>query len=106
MSTFDMTKIKASFNSRTPVKLVGIFQIILGVLFILIWLGRIVPSFAGDYFALDPGAVVPLSIIAGIGLLKKKSFAYFWAPLVLVKGITLFTVMVAMAFFRLPTVFP
>ncbi|MBC7960740.1 MAG: hypothetical protein H7X94_12830, partial [Vallitaleaceae bacterium] len=43
MLSFDVEKLKGSFNEKLPVKIIGGFQIFLGCALFFMWIGKIIP---------------------------------------------------------------
>lgn len=110
MMSFDIEKLGLYFKAKTPVKFLGSFLIFLGFSIGLLWLGRIMnplmsgiaPPELGHYTtlviqALDLGFVVPVAILAGILLIRRKPFGYLLASVIIIKGITMLTAITAMA---------
>ncbi len=96
---------KDSFNSR----FIGGFMLFLAVFVGLMWLGRIIPPllsksapFGLEHYntlviqALDLGLIVPVSFLAGIYTLKKKTLGYLLSSIMIIKGISLLTAITAM----------
>ncbi|MCR3760175.1 hypothetical protein KYB31_14445 [Clostridium felsineum] len=107
--TVDMKNLPKYFSEKFPVKCFGIFYIFLGVLISFLWLQRIlqplitntIPISLEQYTtlpiqALDLAFVVPLSIIAGIFIIKQKSLGYLLSSIITIKGVTMFTSITAM----------
>jgi hypothetical protein len=95
--------------SKLPHKFIGFSTVFLGSLILLMWLGRLVPPlFEGsvpsglEHYttfpiqALDLGIVVPVAIIGGIALTKRKSLGYLLVPIITIKGITMLLAIDAM----------
>jgi hypothetical protein len=109
MISFDIEKLKLSFKKGLPIKFIGGFQIFVGIAIGLLWLGRIAPSITEDISpvglehyttlviqGMDLGFVVPVAILSGILLIKRKAFGYLLSSVVIIKGITLLTAITAM----------
>lgn len=97
------------FNAKFPVRFVGGFLIFMSFIIGMLWLGRIIPSllkgkppFGLEHYstliiqALDLGFVVPVGILSGILLIKRKSFGYLLASIITIKGITMLSAISAM----------
>jgi hypothetical protein len=110
MMSFDLEDLISYFNPKLPVKFVGGFLIFIAVTIGLMWLGRIVPPLINgtaplrlEHYttlviqALDLGFVVPAAILSGVLLIRKKTFGYLLASVIIIKGITLLTAITAMA---------
>lgn len=106
----DQKKIANSFSKNTPIKSTSFFLIFIGLILFLMWMARIFPSIIENtppfglesYTTLviqvfDLGLIVPLSVLAGILLLKKYDAGYLLASILLFKGLALFTAVAAMA---------
>lgn len=101
--------IKNVFKDNTPNRLFGGIQIVLSILFIIIWMERIIPTMFGDYITshiehytslgiqvLDLAFVIPLAIISGIEIWEKKARGYVLTAFMLIKFTTLFVAISAM----------
>lgn len=90
---------KAWFEQKTPVKVVGVFLLVIAVAFYFLWLSQSLPavitggvptSVAGDALptnpvhALDYSFFLPLIVIAGVLIIRKNRLGYFLAPMMLV----------------------
>lgn len=109
MMSFDIKNISSYFNNKLPVKFIGGFQIFFGVILIVLWLGRIIPTIidgsppAGlEHYTtlviqgLDLGFIVPAAFLSGILILKRKPFGYLLSSIIIIKGITMGTAITAM----------
>ena len=109
MLSIDIKELKSSFNPQLPVKLIGGFQIFIGVALLFLWLGRIVPSlinktipFGLEHYttlviqAMDLGFIVPTAILSGILIIYRSPFGYLLSSVVIIKGITMLTAISAM----------
>jgi hypothetical protein len=109
MMSFDLKALSSAFNKRMPVKLIGGFQIFIGIAFGMLWLGRILPSLARNTVpyglehytsltiqAMDLSFVVPSAFLSGILLIKRRPFGYLLSSVIIIKGITLSTSLTAM----------
>ncbi|XMB66792.1 hypothetical protein RI065_10940 [Mycoplasmatota bacterium zrk1] len=110
MMSFEIESIKEKFKKELPIKFISGFLIFLGIVLALMWLGRIAPSIFGseapegiDHYntlviqAMDLGFIVPISLIAGILLINRRSMGYLLSAIILTKGITLFIAVSTMA---------
>lgn len=109
MMSYDLEKLRLSFKEKLPVKFVGGFQIFLGIIIGLLWLGRIGPSLLNKTIplglehystliiqAMDLGFVLPAAILSGVLLIKRKNFGYLLSSVIIIKGITMLTSITAM----------
>jgi hypothetical protein len=107
--SIDINNLKNHFNEKMPIRLLGRFQIFLGIAVFMLWMGKIIPSLisgdvpAGlDHYttlviqAMDLGFVVPTAILSGILLMKKNNYGYLLSSIVIIKGLSLLTSLSAM----------
>ena len=99
--SIDMTTLKEVVLPSYPGKLLGITQIVIGVLIALMWLGRIYPTWFGEVpiglehyttlviQGLDLGILVPLTIISGSLLLRKQLIGILLTAITMIKSLTL-----------------
>lgn len=98
----DLTTLPNHFSERLPRRSVSVFLYVLGAFLLLAWLGRIVPPLLANVppegiesyttliiQALDLGLVIPVALLAGLLLWRKRPWGYLLASVVLVKGLTL-----------------
>ncbi len=89
-------------SPRFPRRFLGYFQIILGLLLLLMWLGRIVPSLKDSVpppgleiyttlviQAMDLGIIVPAAVVSGLLLLKKHPLGGVLSGVLLMKFLTM-----------------
>ncbi len=111
MMSYDLDQIKNKFDDKLPRKFLGIYQITIGVFIGLLWLGKIATSLlegsAPDGLehyttlviqGLDLGVIVPVAILSGILLLKRRPMGYLLTTVVAVKGFTMLLAISAMVF--------
>ena len=99
------------FDEKTPVRLVGIYLIIVSIIFYFLWLKdivpaiitNVVPSSVGDYnlltnpvHVIDIAFALPGLIITSVLLFRRRSFGYIFAPIALVFIIILAIALAAM----------
>ncbi|MBS4535648.1 hypothetical protein GOQ29_08440 [Clostridium sp. D2Q-14] len=107
---FNIAKIPLYFSKKMPIKSTVIFLFLVGLMLGLMWLGRIIPPLISggipygleSYSTLtiqvfDLGLIVPLSILSGVLLLKKRPWGYLLTSILLIKGLTLYTAVAVMA---------
>ncbi|OMF96808.1 hypothetical protein BK146_13920 [Paenibacillus sp. FSL R7-0333] len=93
-----------SFNSKLPARSIGFILLMIAFLIIMLWLGRIAggwrngtaPDLLEHYTtlviqALDLAVLLPLMVLTGALLVRRQSYGYLLAPVVLVKAATLLT---------------
>jgi len=106
----DVAHLKSNFEDKLPTKLIGGFQIFLGIALGMMWIGIIAQSlktgavplgFIEHYTTLviqgmDLGVVVPASILSGILLIKKNNYGYLMSSVLIIKGLSMLTTITAM----------
>ncbi len=109
LGMIDLAELKKRVSNRLPRKSIAGFMLFVGVLLIVLWLGRILPSliegaipYGLEHYttlviqAMDLGLVVPVAILAAILLLKAEAWGYLLSSVVLIKGFTLLLAIDAM----------
>ena len=94
----DRTILKDAYSEKLPVRWIGSFQIFIGFMIGLLWLGRIASGVGGkapvglEHYttlviqAMDLGLVVPAAVLSGILLIKRSSWGYWLSSIVIFKG--------------------
>jgi hypothetical protein len=111
LHAIDVGSLPSTFSPHFARRTIAWLVIGIGALLALLWLGRIVPTLLTgaapfgleSYSTLfvqagDLGLVVPLAIVSGVLLLRRRPLGYLLASVVLVKGATLGLALVAMIF--------
>jgi len=116
LTRLDLGQVKAIFGERTPRRTVGIYCIVMGSALGLIWVKVIIEAMIsrGTSFlfqqqtsqslviqAMDLGLVVPLGVIGGVLLLRRRPAGYLLASVLMMKVVTLLTAVWAMAILML-----
>jgi hypothetical protein len=109
LRSIELAKLPASFSDKLPRKSISIYLFATGGFLFLAWLGRIVPALLDGSVpyglesystlviqAADLGIIVPLSLLAGVLLLKQNAWGYLLASIALIQGFTLSTAVSAM----------
>lgn len=109
MMSFDLENLHLHFNKKLPVKFVGGFQIFFAIALGMLWLGNIIPSSINgtvpeglEHYTtlviqgLDLGFIVPIAVISGVLILKRKPLGYLLSSVIIIKGITMGTAITAM----------
>lgn len=109
MMSISIDTIKQHFKDTLPVRFIGIYQIAIGALIGLLWLGKIAPTILEgavpvglEHYTtlviqgMDLGFVVPVAILSGILLLKQRPMGYVLTSIVTVKGFTMLLAISAM----------
>ncbi len=107
--SFDILQLPKHFNKRLPVKVLGIFQIALGIVIALLWIGRItnadtpsIPPEGLEHYTtlviqgLDLGFIVPIAILSGVLIIRRKPFGYLLSSIIIMKGFTMGITILAM----------
>jgi hypothetical protein len=110
LHTIDVSSLPSTFSPRFARRTIAWLVIGIGALLALLWLGRIVPAlltgavpFGLDSYSTlfvqagDLGLVVPLAIVSGALLLRRRPVGYLLASVLLVKGATLGLALIAMS---------
>jgi hypothetical protein len=110
--TLDVGRVK-QLLAGAPVRAAAVFMFLVALTLTAMWLGTIVPALiAGQppailetyttlvVQAMDLGILVPLAAITGVLLLRRNAWGYALASIVLVKGATYGTAVLAMALFQ------
>jgi hypothetical protein len=109
MMSFDMETVRPHFSEKLRVKAVGGLLIFIASALGLLWLKLIVPPLLSGTIpselehyttlviqALDLGFVVPVSVLSGILLIKRKPFGYLLSAVMIVKETALLAAITAM----------
>lgn len=97
------------YFSKLPNKFIGYSTVVLGLLILFMWLGRLIPPLIQggiptglEHYttfpiqALDLGIVVPVAMIGGFAFTKKQILGYLLVPIITIKGITMLLAIDAM----------
>ena len=107
--SFDLSKLHATFNEKTPVKFVGVFLIFNAFSIAFLWLSIVLPPlFEGSLYpkevehyttlivqGIDLGLLLPLAVVSGALLIRKKISGYLLGPVYIVFLSLLMTALVA-----------
>lgn len=109
LMSINAEKLKEAFDKKLPIKLLGGFQIFLGIALCLLWLGKIYPTIASgavpvglEHYTtlviqgMDLGFIVPVAFLSGILLIRRKPFGYLLSSVVIMKGFTMGAALTAM----------
>lgn len=103
LSQSSLSQIAASFSSKTPVKWISMYLVLIAFLLFSVELSMIVPFLTSNIvpetikltgnatsivFALDFSIVIPVSLIAAILLWRRSSWGFVLSIIMLVKGFT------------------
>ncbi|MDA3851691.1 MAG: hypothetical protein PF447_10505 [Spirochaetaceae bacterium] len=106
----DIPNITEKIGDKFPRVSLAIFDLTVAFLLLLLWMGRILPSLIQGgppegleiyttlvIQAMDLAIIVPVAIIAGIGLLRRKALGFGLSIVIALKGMTLFAAVSLMA---------
>ncbi len=109
MMSIDISNLSSAFNKRLPVKFLGGFQIFFAAALCLLWLGKIIPTIINgtvplglEHYTtlviqgLDLGFIVPIALLSGVLLIKRKPFGYLLSSVIIMKGLTMGAALTAM----------
>ena len=98
----DINNLSSAFNRKLPVKFLGGFQIFFATALLLLWMGKIIPTFKNgtvpvglEHYTtlviqgLDLGFIVPIALLSGVLLIKRKPFGYLVSSVIIIKGFTM-----------------
>ena len=106
-------EVKSWFEDKTPIRLIGIYLIVISAMFYFLWLKDIIPAIlnnsipksVSDYdllvnpvHVIDLAVALPGLVITSILLMKRNNLGYIFAPIFLVFTIILVIALVAMMF--------
>ncbi len=101
MMSFDLASLPEQFSEKLPRKAIAGLLFFAAAFLSLAWLGRIAPTILGDQQPLlenvttmfiqvmDLGVIVPLCVLGGILLLRRKPWGYLLASVGLLKFLTM-----------------
>ena len=105
----DINNLSSSFSKKLPVKFLGGFQIFFAMASCLLWMGKIIPPIINgtvpvglEHYTtlviqgLDLGFIVPIAILSGVLLIKRKPFGYLLSSVIIMKGFTMGAALTAM----------
>ena len=101
MLSFDLADLPRHFSERLPHGWIAALMFVIGGFLTLAWLGRIVPPLLAGTTpvldntttlviqAMDLVLIVPLSVLAGVLLLRRSAWGYLLTSVAMLKGVTL-----------------
>ncbi len=109
MMSFDIINLSSAFNKKLPVKFLGGFQIFFAAALWLLWMGKIIPTITSgtvpvglEHYTtlviqgLDLGFIVPIALLSGVLLIKRKPLGYLLSSVIIMKGFTMGAALTAM----------
>ncbi len=110
LSRLDAEAIRARFGPELPVRLIGGFMVVAGVLFAAMWIGDVIRRLAAGeplgevqrfVYVADLTVALPAMVAVGVGLWRRLSWGYALAGLLLIKVVTLMLTLTANSAFLL-----
>ncbi|MDF2951653.1 MAG: hypothetical protein K0S18_1236 [Anaerocolumna sp.] len=109
MMSFEINTLDQAFSKKLPVKFLGGFQIFFAIALCLLWIGKILPSIKDNVVpaglehyttlviqGMDLGFIVPIALLSGILLIKRKPYGYLISSVIIMKGFTMGAALSAM----------
>jgi hypothetical protein len=110
LMAIDVTGLPERFTSKLPRKAIASFLMFVGIMLLLMWVGRIVlpalttgkPPFGLEAYstlviqAMDLGLVAPAAIVSALLLFRRSPLGYLLSSVVLVKAFTMSIALIAM----------
>jgi hypothetical protein len=102
MLSFDLADLPRHFSEKLPRGLIAAVLFAVGGFLLLAWIGRVVPELLNSQIpaalentttrviqALDLSLIVPLAILSGVLLLRRKAWGYLLSSVAVLKGLTM-----------------
>jgi hypothetical protein len=109
LMALDIPTLPESFSPRLPRRLIALFLFTLGAFLLTAWLERIVSAALANQSpygletnttlviqVLDLGLIVPVSLLGGILLWRRRPWGYLLSSIILIDGLTYFLALLAM----------
>ncbi|WP_372994240.1 hypothetical protein [Lutispora sp.] len=109
MMSFDISTLASAFNEKLPVRFLGGFQIFFAIALCLLWMKKIIPTITNGTIplglehyttlviqGLDLGFIVPIALLSGVMIIKRKPFGYLLSSIIIMKGFTMGAALTAM----------
>lgn len=109
LMSFEIEELPHMFKEKLPIGFLAGFQFFIALMLGLLWLGKLMPTILNGAIpvglehyttlviqAMDLGFVVPMALISGVLLLKRKTFGYLFTSIIIIKAITMLTSITAM----------
>lgn len=109
MMSVNTNNLSLSFNKKLPVKFLGGFQIFFAAAICLLWMSKIIPTITNgtvplelEHYTtlviqgLDLGFIVPIALLSGVLLIKRKQFGYLLSSVIIMKFFTMGAAITAM----------
>lgn len=109
MMSFNINNLDSAFSKKLPVKFLGGFQIFFATALCLLWMKKIIPTITNgtvpiglEHYTtlviqgLDLGFIVPIAILSGVLIIKRKPLGYLLSSVIIMKGFTMGAALTAM----------
>jgi hypothetical protein len=109
MISFNINNLGSAFSKKLPVRFLGGFQIFFAITLCLLWMKKIIPTIINgtvpiglEHYTtlviqgLDLGFIVPIAILSGVLIIKRKPLGYLLSSVIIMKGFTMGAALTAM----------
>jgi hypothetical protein len=109
MMSFDINNLGSVFSKKLPVRFLSGFQIFFAIALCLLWMKKIIPTITNrtvplglEHYTtlviqgLDLGFIVPIALLSGVLIIKRKPLGYLLSSVIIMKGFTMGTALTAM----------
>lgn len=109
MMSFNINNLGSAFSRKLPVRFLGGFQIFFAIALFLLWMKKIIPTITNGTIplglehyttlviqGLDLGFIVPIALLSGVMIIKRKPFGYLLSSIIIMKGFTMGAALTAM----------
>ena len=109
MMSFNINNLGSAFSKKLPVRFLGGFQIFFAIALFLLWMKKIIPTITSGTIplglehyttlviqGLDLGFIVPIALLSGVLIIKRKSLGYLLSSVIIMKGFTMGAALTAM----------
>jgi len=107
--SFDINNLGSAFGRKLPVRFLGGFQIFFAIALFLLWMKKIIPTITNgtvpeglEHYTtlviqgLDLGFLVPIALLSGLMIIKRKPLGYLLSSVIIMKGFTMGAALTAM----------
>ena len=109
MMSFNINNLGSAFSEKLPVRFLGGFQMFFALALCLLWIKEIIPTITNgtvplglEHYTtlviqgLDLGFIVPIAILSGVLIIKRKPIGYLLSSVIIMKGFTMGATLTAM----------
>lgn len=109
MMSFNISNLASAFSRKLPVRFLGGFQIFFAIALFLLWMKKIIPTITNGTIplglehyttlviqGLDLGFIVPIALLSGVMIIKRKPIGYLLSSVIIMKGFTMGAALTAM----------